>query len=71
MFGLVTALRSENRPQPVERGIACEEVTVDIRVFLCEGNGVRKKRGSSDNVLWVGEFPNDASGIACRDYITG
>ena len=40
MFGLVTALGGKNRPQPMESGIACEEVTVDICVFLCKGNGV-------------------------------
>ena len=70
-LGLVTALGSKNRPQPVQRGIACQEITVDILVFLCKGNGVREKAGSSDNVLGVGEFPNDASGIACSDHVTG
>jgi hypothetical protein len=40
LLGLVTALGSENRPQPVQRGIACEEITVNIRVFLRKGNGI-------------------------------
>jgi len=40
LLGLVTALGSENRPQPVRRGAAGQEITVDIRVFLCKGIGV-------------------------------